>query len=103
MNPCKWVILWPRPTMMPESMGTMGKTQGVKASSRPAPKKKEMISQKLPWRNSEAMRELSFSPPEGAAVWSPAWAAVADCMNASGDGAGPVAAGNATVNVLSMG
>src|SRR3989338_8375664 len=60
MKACIWVILWPRPTMMPDRIGIIGNTQGVKASSSPAPKKKEMISQKLPPLKSCAILEPSF-------------------------------------------
>ena len=56
-----WVILWPRPTMMPDSIGTIGNMHGVKASSNPAPKKNDTISQKLPCLNSLAICEFSLS------------------------------------------
>ncbi len=35
-------------TMMPDRIGIIGNTQGVNASSNPAPKKNETISKKLP-------------------------------------------------------
>src|SRR5450755_2429850 len=56
---CIWVILWPRPTMMPDRIGIIGNTQGVSASNRPAPKKNETINQKLPPLNSRAICEPS--------------------------------------------
>src|SRR5574340_845857 len=58
---CILVILWPRPTMMPDRIGIIGNTQGVRASNRPAPKKNETISQKLPPLKSLAIWELSLS------------------------------------------
>src|ERR1019366_227671 len=59
MKACIWVILWPRPTMMPDRIGIIGNTHGVNASNNPAPKKKETISQKLPPLNSRAICEPS--------------------------------------------
>src|SRR5450759_1169038 len=59
MKACIWVILWPRPTMMPDRIGIIGNTHGVNASNNPAPKKKETISQKPPFLKSWAICELS--------------------------------------------
>src|SRR3989338_9004883 len=72
MKACILVILCPRPTMMPDRIGIIGNTQGVNASNSPAPKKKEMISQKLPPLKSCAIRELSVSgkPAEAGAAGS---------------------------------
>src|SRR4030067_2247206 len=63
MKACIWVILWPRPTMMPDRIGIIGNMQGVRESNNPAPKKKETISQKSPPLKSLAICE----PSEGAA------------------------------------
>src|SRR3989339_163760 len=65
MKACIRVILWPRPTMMPDKMGIIGKTQGVKASNSPAPKKEETISQKLPPLKSRAIRVFSVAGSAG--------------------------------------
>ena len=43
--PLTW---WPWPTMMPDKIGIIGNTQGVKDSSRPKPKKLATTHQKLP-------------------------------------------------------
>src|SRR3989304_5296400 len=45
----------PSPTMMPERIGIIGSTHGVKASSRPKPKKLASTSQVLPDSNMAAM------------------------------------------------
>ncbi len=82
-----WVILWPRPTMMPDRMGIIGNTQGVRASSKPAPKKNDTISQKLPPSNSLAMRVPSLSA--GAVATS--------------EGAALTVCARVTVSVFSMG
>src|SRR3970040_1332759 len=55
------VILWPRPTMMPDRIGIIGNTQGVSASKRPAPKKNDTTSQKPPCLSTAAICELSVA------------------------------------------
>ena len=89
MKPCAWVILWPRPTMMPDRIGIIGNMQGVKASSRPAPKKNETISQKLPCLNSLAICEFSLAAVDGG-VAERGGAALISCC-AAGRGATEVA------------
>src|SRR3989338_1282515 len=76
MKACILVILCPRPTMMPDRIGIIGNTQGVRASNSPAPKKKETISQKLPPLKSCAIRVFSLSgkPAEAGATGSGAMA-----------------------------
>jgi hypothetical protein len=39
----------PPPAMIPERIGTIGRTQGVKASNNPAPKKDNNTSARLPF------------------------------------------------------
>jgi hypothetical protein len=46
---------------MPDKMGTMGSTQGVKDSRSPAPKKLATTAQKLPDLRIPAALEVSFS------------------------------------------
>ena len=88
MKPCAWVILWPRLMMMPDRIGTIGNMHGVKASSRPAPKKNETISQKLPSLNSLATCEFSLAADGGDA--ESGGAALISCC-AAGRGATEVA------------
>src|ERR1700693_4687618 len=45
----------PSPTIMPERIGIIGSTHGVKASRRPKPKKLASTSQELPDSNMAAM------------------------------------------------
>ena len=47
-NDRRGVAASPWPAMMPERIGIIGSTQGVKASSRPNPKKLAMIASRLP-------------------------------------------------------
>ncbi len=54
-----WVTAWPWLTMMPERIGIIGKTQGVKDSSRPKPKKLAIATQNPLPLSSWAMRPLS--------------------------------------------
>ncbi len=51
--------------MMPETIGTIGSTQGVKASSRPEAKNAPIISRTLPLAMSRARPDCSetYSPP----------------------------------------
>ncbi|RLA25425.1 MAG: hypothetical protein DRQ63_09695 [Gammaproteobacteria bacterium] len=86
------VILSPSPAMMPERMGTIGNTQGVKASNRPAPKKVAMTSNMLEPEINCASRACSDT---GAP-------AEADGM-AAASAATVVAAGNDTVSSLVTG
>jgi hypothetical protein len=48
VNPRNRVTLLPWPAIIPERMGIMGRTQGVKDRSNPKPRKLAMISQKSP-------------------------------------------------------
>ncbi len=50
------MTLVPWPAMIPESIGTIGSTQGVKASSNPEPKKEMMTMNRLPLRIRAASR-----------------------------------------------
>ena len=56
-------VLCPEPTMMPERMGIIGKTQGVSESSRPKPKKLATTTQKLASLSSCAIWPLSSPLP----------------------------------------
>jgi hypothetical protein len=58
-------MAWPWPTMMPDRIGYIGKTQGVSASRMPAPKKVVRISQKPAFFSRPASFEDSSSgaPP----------------------------------------
>ncbi len=53
--------------MMPERMGTIGKTQGVRQSSSPKPKKLAMTTQKPPVLSSLAIFDDSSPLPVGGA------------------------------------
>ena len=67
------VTFGPWPAMMPERIGTIGSTQGVKASSSPAPKKKPMTSSRLPERmNAAILSCLDTKPPAAADIVPPA-------------------------------
>ena len=48
MNDRRGVAASPWPAMMPDRIGIIGSTQGVKASSRPNPKKLAMMAKRLP-------------------------------------------------------
>ena len=48
MNERRGVAASPWPAMMPDRIGIIGSTQGVKASSRPKPKKLAMTTNRLP-------------------------------------------------------
>ena len=99
----------PCPAMMPERMGIMGNTHGVKASSRPKPKNEASTSHSEPCATSLARRSCSETIPEPVSV--PVGAVLAAAEEASAtlptelptaaalvgvDGAAPTA-GSATV------
>ncbi len=62
------MTFFPWPAMMPERMGTIGSTQGVKANTRPARKKPPNIRKVLPEVMREAKRSCSETKPVGAAL-----------------------------------
>ena len=62
----------PCPAMIPERIGTMGSTQGVKASTRPARKKPPSMMRMFPERASEAYQSCSETKPEETLLASPA-------------------------------
>ncbi len=57
------VMRFPWPTMMLERIGIIGKTQGVKVSSRPNPKKLSRTRTVLPEASERAMRSCSGRSP----------------------------------------
>ena len=84
------VTVLPWPAMIPERIGTIGSTQGVKASSRPRPKNVASTSGSRPSRISAASRSCSETKPP-----------VAPAAVAPGGGpavAVPLAAGSTTFN-----
>ncbi len=58
------VTFAPCPAMMPERIGTIGSTQGVNASRRPAPKKNPITSSRLPERMKPAIQSCFETKPE---------------------------------------
>ena len=74
MNARRVVMLAPWPTMIPERIGTIGNTQGVKPRSSPKPKKVPSTSSRLPLRTSLAKRSCSDTnappvAPRGKLTW----------------------------------
>jgi hypothetical protein len=96
-------------------MGIMGKMQGVNASNNPAPKKKEIISQKLPVANKSAICESEVGLLAGAIaeVLTTTGGATADVIATAGgvmaETAGSIRAtgdtisGKVSVNTFSIG
>src|SRR5688572_194969 len=68
MNERRVDTFWPPPAMIPDRIGTIGNTQGVNASPRPAAKDSNSTRARLPFLISSAKLSCSetYSPLEGA-------------------------------------